>query len=279
MLAPFALLIATQDRTPSVTGRLEILANFHSEALGYDRGIRVSLPEDYDRNPTRRYPVFYMHDGQNLFDGATSFIPNEEWGADETAQRLAKEGKARAMIIVGIDNAGVRRADEYVPTRRRLGKGFAGGRLSLYERFLLHELMPAINEKFRTLEGPKNTALGGSWLGGVATQAIGLAHPEVFGMLAIASPSIWWDGQWMVRQVRALPSATGQKVWIDMGTREGASGISNLRILRDAYVQKGWKLGQDLACVEAEGAGHNEAAWRARFPAMLEFLFPPQAHT
>jgi predicted alpha/beta superfamily hydrolase len=89
----------------------------------------------------------------------------------------------------------------------------------------------------------------------------------------VVSPSVWWGNGDIVGRVGAQPKVAS-RIWLDMGTGEGAEAVSGAQALRDALVQKGWVLGQDLAYVEAPGAAHNEAAWAERVDEILRFLFP-----
>ncbi len=276
----FSVLATAQDvqqgaRIHSVQGDLEIVKGFVSRILSNSRDIRILLPEGYERDATRRYPVLYLNDGQNLFDGTTSFLPNKEWRVDETSRALAEAGLVEKLIIVGVDNAGTERANEYLPTRQRMDNGEEwGGKAELYGKFLTDELMPYVNKRFRTKTGPRFTGLGGSSFGGVLTLDLGLKHPDFFGRLAVVSPSLWWDDQVMLRQVKAIAKRPDLKIWLDVGTKEGANSVSQTLAVRDALVNKGWRLGQSLACVVDQGAVHNEDAWAARFGMVLMFLFP-----
>src|SRR5581483_8314419 len=176
------------------------------------------------------------------------------------------------LIIVGIYNTGEQRADEYTPTR--VEKLKAGGRADLYGRLIVEELRPFIGAHYRTLGGPENTALGGASLGGLVTLYLGLRYPNVFGKLAVMSPSVWWDNGVILREVEKLPGPTPQRIWLDAGTKEGGMVTHNARLLRDALVARGWRPGPDLKYIEARGATHDEAAWGKRFDKVLKYLFP-----
>jgi len=259
----------------TLTGNFRLHPNFHSHHVPDDRDIIVYLPPDYESSPERRYPVFYLHDGQNLFDRATAFA-GEEWQADETAEILIEERAIEPLIMVGIYNSGPHRIDEYTPTTD--AHGHAGGKARLYSAMIIDELMPFIDSHYRTLGSPENTALGGSSLGGLATLYIGLRHPEIFGKLAVVSPSVWWNRGVILRMIRDLPAPHPRpRIWLDVGTHEGTHPR---RILRDArylcaaLCRKGWTLNEDLAYLEVEGGLHNERAWGARMPRILRFLFP-----
>src|SRR5881398_2935331 len=141
-----ASVAAQQPHT--LTGDIRLHRNFHSKVLNNDRDVIVYLPPDYESNKKKRYSVFYLHDGQNLFDGATSFIPGQEWRADEIAQSLILSGKIEPLIIVGIYNTGAARVNEY--TAAADAKYKTGGKADLYGRFLVEELKPFIDSTYRT---------------------------------------------------------------------------------------------------------------------------------
>ena len=261
----------------TLTGNFRRHEGFHSNFLPDNRDVLVYLPPDYDTETHRRYPVLYLHDGQNLFDGATSFVEGQDWHVDETAEALISQGAIQPLIIVGIYNTGPHRMDEYTPTPDpRVGHG---GKADLYARMLIEELKPLIDSQYRTEKDCSHTALGGSSLGGLVSLYIGLRHPKVFGKLAVMSPSVWWDKRTILHDVRHLTVRPDLKIWLDIGTAEGQSPqriVNDVRKLRDVLIRKGWKEGRDLSYVEAEGAGHNEGAWASRVGEMLQFLFPAQ---
>lgn len=263
-----------QEQQHTLTGDIRTHKNFHSRFLSPDRDIIVYLPHGYEKEKKKRYPVLYLHDGQNIFDGATSYIPGMEWRVDETAQALIAAGEIRPLIIVGVYNTGVNRVDEYTPTKD--AKVRQGGKADLYGRMLVEELKPFIDAQYRTLRTSKETGLGGSSLGGLVSLYLGLKYPQVFGKLAVVSPSVWWDERKIVRDVQALKKRPRLRLWMDIGTKEGdtpENATKDTRALRDALVAKGWKENSDLKYFEAEGAEHNEKAWAERVAPMLKFLF------
>jgi predicted alpha/beta superfamily hydrolase len=245
---------------------------FRSRILDTERRVWVYLPPGYDQEPDRRFPVLYMHDGQNVFDGATAFIAGKEWEADETAKRLIGEGRIEPLIIVAVENGGAERANEYTPTEARDG----GGQVDGYARMLVEELKPWVDETFRTRPGREDTGIAGSSYGGIASLWIGLTHADTFGKIAALSTSVDRDDGQIVRFVEALPAKPETLVWTDMGTDEGDGALKAGRRLRDVLVAEGWEEGVDTVYVEAEGEPHNETAWAKRLPAVLEFLFPPR---
>jgi len=264
----------TQAQTPpkrevSLTGEVRQHAGFESRIFGNKRNVTVYLPPNYGTETKRRYPVFYLHDGQNVFDGMTSYIPNAEWRADEVAEALIRAGLIEPIIIVGIDNAQADRANEYLPTRNRN----MGGQAAKYGDFLVEEVMPFINKTYRTKPDGKYTALGGSSFGGIITACVGMQHPTRFSKLAIVSPSVWWDNRVILKMVAAQKSKPNQKVWIDMGTKEGPQGVPDAVALGHAYEKIGFRPGKDLWVYIDSGAEHNEPSWARRFGEILMTFF------
>ena len=260
----------------TLTGNIQEHRGFRSNIFANRRDVLVYLPRGY-RRFRMRYPVLYLQDGQNVFDAATSFS-NVEWGVDETAQRLIRQNLIEPLIIVAIANAGDERIHEYAPTRgvidsnakrKKRSRGIARN----YGRFLIEELKPYIDKKYRTKPEAEFTGLGGSSLGGLLTLSLGLWFPNVFTRLIAMSPSIWWDEQAILKMFEKIEQKLPLKIWLDTGTHE--PGWERARALRDVLVEKGWKLYDDLQYSEIEGGDHSEGAWAARVDPALRFLFPP----
>jgi predicted alpha/beta superfamily hydrolase len=245
---------------------------FRSAILPDDRVISVYLPPQYASDPARSFPVFYLHDGQNLFDPTTSYIPGHTWRVNETADRLNAQGEAEPVICVGVANTGLRRMAEYTPSRDyRMG----GGEGNDYGRLLREELKPWLDRTYRTCPDAANTALGGSSLGGLITLFLGLQHPEVFGKLAVLSPSIWWDQRSILSFVaQAAAPKPKVKIWLDIGTAEGLRHVRDTELLNQRLIKLGWKPGVDLEFLKVPGGFHSEDAWASRFDQVLRFLFP-----
>ena len=250
-------------------GRLRPHPRFSSRYLSTPRDLLVYLPAGYDASEAR-YPVLYLQDGQNLFDSATAFAGNE-WRADLIADEEIGRGCVEPLIIVGINNTGVRRVSEYTPTRDRRTR--KGGKAERYALMLAREIKPFIDQTYRTRKSVKDTGVGGSSLGALVSLVAGLCYPRVFGKLALMSPSVWWDEHSILSLINAWTPPRPQRVWLDTGTAEGSNPtkvVADARLMRDALEAKGLELHYE----EAQGQQHNEAAWSARFPAVLEYLFP-----
>jgi predicted alpha/beta superfamily hydrolase len=241
-----------------------------SHFLPHSRTVAVHLPPEYDLHPHRRYPVLYLHDGQNLFDAATAFA-GVPWRCDETAEELARTGEVTPLIQVGVYNT-PDRLKEYGPTRDGHDQSAA------YGRFLLEEVRPLVDAAYRTLTGPENTGVCGSSMGGLISLELARRHPDVFGRCAALSPSLWWDGERLLHELGDDPDQLSHcRVWLDMGTQEGPSSDGLPPMLRRAR-RMAFHLRHtpphQFRYTEVAGGMHNEWAWAARYPDVLRFLFP-----
>ncbi len=260
-------------RASTVVGALHV-HELASEALGNSRRVRVWLPPGYDApaNAQRCYPVLYMHDGQNCFDDATS--NSGEWRVDETVVELAEAGVIEPIVVVGIDNAGAARSAEYNPPFT----SFAGvaNRGDAYVDFLVDEIMPFVEARYRVADAQEHTLLGGSSYGGNATLYAAMRWPDVFGGLLVESPAVVFpEGDFLARI--GAQEAWPRRIFMAMGTREFGRAdrderlVEMVRDLESLLRERG--LGDDrLRVVVEEGAVHHERAWAARLPEALTFL-------
>lgn len=251
-------------------GRLERIPAFESKILDNSRQVTIYLPAGYDEQAERRYPVLYMQDGQNLFDAERAYVPGQHWRVAEAADAAIGERTARAMIIVGVDHAGVARVDEYTPVHDPKHNG--GGRADEYGRLLAEELKPAIDERFRTLADRHHTAIAGSSLGGLLALHLLLTRSDLFARGAAMSPSIWWGDRAVLAELEAFDGEP-PRLWLDIGGREGLEALQDARAARDLAIGKNW--GRSFHFFEDRRADHSERAWAARVRRVLEFLFPP----
>lgn len=243
---------------------------FHSEFLELDRDVLVWLPSGYEDAAHARYPVLYMHDGQNLFEPDTAFTKGEHWRVGETATALIAQGTIEPLIVVGIYNTGEMRIDEYTPIE---DKKLGGGHADDYGRMIIEELKPMIDRTYRTRTDRDSTGIAGSSLGGLVSLHLAFTHPAVFGKVAALSPSVWWGRKAILKTIREARAKPRLKIWVDMGTAEGRRGLDDARLLKAALVGLGFS-DDELHYAEYEGATHSEQAWSRRVGPMLEFLFP-----
>ena len=258
------------------TGDLR-LHEFRSRIFRNTRFLRVWLPPGYDepQNAARRYPVFYLNDGQNLFEPATAFA-GVEWQVDETADRLISEAAVPPMIFVGIDNSGKDRLREYMPYRS-MHPRMIRVRGKYYPKFLMSEVMPLVEANYRVATGPENTGLGGSSLGALIALYTAIVQPNLIGKLLLESPSLWASNRQIIqesRKVRIWP----ERVFLGVGTSETGNTERSRSVVDDvrelaAIVRRAVLSESRLRLVIKDGAGHNESAWAERFPEALQFLF------
>jgi predicted alpha/beta superfamily hydrolase len=242
--------------------------HFHSDVMKQERKVLVMLPAEYDASPQTRYPVLYMHDGQRVF---------VDWRIDELMEPLFAANQMQPIIVVAIFNGDSQeeRFSDYTPTHD--SKFAKSGNADLYGRMIVEELKAIMDSEFRTAPEPANTAIGGTSLGGLVSLYLALKYPNIFGKVAVMSPSVWWDKQMILREVKKLNSKPAQKIWLDIGTKEGDQAIAATKALRDALLAKGWRRDLDLKYFEANGAEHDEKSFARRAPEMLKYLFPPVA--
>lgn len=283
--APPAAVPLIPPKESSVLGELEIIT-INSKVFRNIRNLRVWLPANYFApvNRNKHYPVLYMQDGQNLFDEATAI--RHEWRFDETVQFLTGSMLIHPMIVVGIDST-PRRANEYLPypdaNNKELGK-FESQDVhgKQYGDFVINEVMPLIQKKYRVLTGAHNTGIGGSTYGGAVTLYTVLARPGVFGKVLIESPSLLIGNEQLLRDAEKATQFP-EKMYMAIGTAEeseekaSAKDVEEVTELEKILRAKG--LGPNrLKVVVEEGAKHDEIAWAKRLQTALLFLYGSDIH-
>lgn len=261
---------APEPETAEPDPRLRLHPQFHSRFLTEDRDIIVCLPPGYEESPETRYSVLYMHDGQNLFDPATSFVRGRTWQMKESSEALTAAGEIEPLIIVGIYNT-PRRIDEYTHAQDAKHQG---GNADDYGRMIVDELKPFIDAEYRTLPGEDNTAMGGSSLGGLVTLYLGVQHAAVFSRLAVFSPSIWWNYKSILSFVNDYEGPPWPKIWLSMGSAEAKRAQPDADLLYKRLVVNGWKPEITIHYERVPGGTHDETAWAEQVKPMLRFLFP-----
>ncbi len=231
------------------------------------RDVHVYLPRGYTENTTRRYPVVYFHDGQNVFDPATAYN-HVEWQADETATREISQGRMREAILVGIDNTTARIPEYQPPSDSYQG---TPGRADAYANFVINNVRPYIDTNFRSLNDRKNTMTIGSSMGGLVSLYLGREF-TTFGKIAVMSPALW-TSPFYVGQVNG-ETKKPLRVHLDMGTGEPQDDFDNCLSMYDTHLAQGYAVNDDVEFVAGCGQPHNEAAWSQRLPQVLDFLLP-----
>src|SRR5580765_1736684 len=230
-----------------------------SPQLRNRRGVDVYLPASYNEG-RGRYPVVYLQDGQNLSDPAIAFA-GQTWHIDEGLPWLAERGIE--PIVVGLHNTGERLA-EYSPFPDARHGGGDGDR---YARFLIDTVKPRIDGEFRTRRDRDSTIVGGSSMGGLISLYLFFRRPSPFGGAAVMSPSIWFAGREILSFVQRARTTRG-RIYLDVGTAEGAGTLRNARTLRRLLRKKGYQR-DTLGYLEAEGHQHREPDWAWRLPQAL----------
>ncbi len=232
---------------------------FEIPQLNRKRTIRIYLPEGY-KNSTKRFPVLYMQDGQNLFDDATSGFG--EWGVDESLDSLEKAKRA-TCIVVGIDNSSYR-LTEYNPF---YFERFGAGEGNAYADFIAQTLKPFVDRNFRTLPQKESTLIAGSSMGGLIAYFTMLKYPEIFGKAGVFSPAFWTADSIRAYSNDRAAKTTG-KVFFYMGAKEGEQYINDMQEIAEAFGLK--TTGTAYAVIDAEGK-HQEAFWRKWFPEFIRW--------
>lgn len=262
-----------KDKPSTVSKNVSILSeNFFIPQLNKTRKIWLYLPPDY-KTSTKKYPVIYMHDGQNLFDEANSF--SGEWEVDETLDKLFEENGFGA-IVIGIDNCGVKRLDEYSPW---VNEKYGGGEGKDYVQFIVETLKPFVDKNYRTKPEVENTAIIGSSMGGLISFYAVMSHPTIFGMGGVFSPSFWFsDESFEFAKINGNLNTT--KIYFLGGANEGGNETFKEinKTAQDLYKMdrvlksQGFNVENTTIKIVPEGE-HNEKLWRENLEAALLWLF------
>lgn len=240
--------------------------DFFMPQLDRSRRIWLYLPPDYETSG-KSYPVIYMHDGQNLFDSQTSFAG--EWQVDETLNALFEQGDFGA-IVVGIDNGGDQRLDEYSPW---VNPEYGGGEGDAYVRFIADTLKPYINEHYRTLPQAGCTALFGSSMGGLISTYGAVSDPDDFGKVGAFSPSYWFAMDDLTSYIDASGADLSDTDIYFLASANEDGMAADIDQVRGHLQGLGLTDAHDVVKIDDYG-GHNEAYWRGEFAAAYQWMFP-----
>ncbi len=249
---------------PTGNATIQDLGLIPSALLGNSRRVRVYLPPGYDTGADR-YPVLYLHDGQQIFGSTTAFY------LDRALTPLILSGAVRPLLVVAIDNRGdATRVMDYTMAPPNVG--------ALYARMVAEELKPRIDASFRTWPGPATTGVGGVSLGAGLSWYMGLTHSNVFGIVIAQSGVTKAMGGFpnYIATVQNFPGKPPLRIWYDRGTADGeAFHQVSEQEMRAALIAKGMVEGQDFRYLLVPGALHTWGYWAQRIDPFMRFLFPP----
>jgi predicted alpha/beta superfamily hydrolase len=256
-----------KDNNVVINGQITGMVKYHTKIKGDSikpRDVIVWLPPDYDKNTKKRYPVLYMHDGQNIFDPKTASF-KVDWQLDETADSLIRMKKMRPVIIVGIYNTSDR-MQEYCPTTK--GKA--------YRDFVVKKVKPMIDSLYRTMPDRENTAVGGSSAGGLVSFMLLWENETVFSKAICMSPAFKIE---VIDYVKEVEKYTGKKkdikIYIDNGGIDLETRLQpGVDDMIKALDKKGYKKDKDYFVVIDKNAAHTESEWAKRMPFPLTLFFP-----
>lgn len=269
-------------RDPHLTGDLRSWTDVELPGLGRSAQIYAWLPPGHDESD-QRYPVLYLHDGDNLFLPERAF-GGVAWDVDRAMTRLAADGVP--AIVIGVPCHPTLRHEEYSPHPRA---GVGPGRAADYAAFLVDHLKPAVDAALRTRPGREDTVTAGSSLGGVVSAYLWQEYQEVFGGAGLFSTAFWWPGDDRMVDSLGADLAAGRlsgRVYVDVGAHEDHLDPEHERL----YVEHAERLVADLRradvpvqfVLDSQG-WHFEDAWARRFPGAAEWLLrghavAPPAH-
>lgn len=260
-------------RPGRVRGQIEILRDLRFSPGDGPRTVRVYLPAAYQAEPTRRFPVLYLHDGQNVLDHPQSEV-SPTWGVDSCLDRLVERQDLAPWITVALDHRGFGRIRDYSPWPDPRAPIEPGG--AEHAAFVAGALVPFIDRNLRTLPGAEHRAIGGSSLGGLMALYLGWSRPDLFGRVLALSPSVMWGESQLARFWSLRGPAT--RLYLDVGSRElfdaGSFQLHYGVEVREfaAHLRMLGYREDELRFVLDPRGQHSEADWRRRLPAALRWL-------
>ncbi len=267
----------TAPKKSTAAKNVSILSEeFYMPQLDRKRRIWIYLPPNYD-SANKKYPVMYMHDGQNLFDTATSYAG--EWEVDETLNKLYKE-KGFELIVIGIENGGEKRMNEYSPWKH---DKYGGGEGEAYVDFIVKTLKPYVDTNYRTKSDKENTAIMGSSMGGLISYYAGLKYSETFSKIAVFSPSFWFADE-SIKYAKVLRDLKNSKMYFLAGGKEGVKNtdfaeisktVSDMNTVITILIEEGLNSDNINSKIIPEGT-HNEKLWKDNFEEAVLWLFDEQ---
>lgn len=322
LLSGLAALAGIGMMSPSLAqaqGRIAFEGKLASPLLGGHRVIHIRVPASYDTDTSRRYPVLYVHDGQNAFTTAGTNVAFGwgNWELDRTVDQLERQRRMREIIVVAVDATVQRYAEYRGPARPYTAEQLArlkrrppapgdDGPFRTYARFLIEELKPKIDREYRTLSGASDTGLLGSSLGGICSLALAWDHPDRFGLVASLSGAFQVEDRYLLEAILRVYQGPPKplRIYLDSGVIDftgSDDGRKDTEAVAERLRRIGWRDAVDLVHFvdaltireadlpgtglrrdkweETQTSQHNEFYWRLRVWRPLVFLFPPEAAT
>ena len=243
-----------------------ITDSFYMPQLNRFRRVWICLPHDYVKKKDVKYPVIYMHDGQNVFDAKTSYAG--EWGVDECLDTLEKK-TGKGFIVVAIDNGNDKRISEYTAWKN---SKYGGGEGAQYIDFMVKTLKPYIDKNYRTLSNKENTAMIGSSLGGLISVYAAIRYPKVYGKIGNFSPAYWINMDSLKSYIKATKYPISFRIYTFAGKKESTTITTEIFSIEEILKQAGLKSSQIKTTIYDDGE-HREWFWRREFPKAVEWLF------
>lgn len=257
--------IATGGGNVTLPANVTILdEQFYMASLDRHRRIWVYLPPDYETT-TKKYPVMYMQDGQNLFDRSTAFAG--EWGVDESLNSLFEEG-FEVPIVIGIDNGSDKRIDEYCPWEN---SQYGGGEGLQYINFIKDQLKPYIDSNFRTASTAEHATIMGSSLGALIAHFAGLSFPETFGNFGLFSPAFWINPEIFDSALYDNLNQS-QRFYFMAGDKESARMVEDMERVFGLLLSQGI-ADENVFMKVVKNGEHNEFLWRTQFKEAVKWLY------
>ncbi|RAJ25351.1 putative alpha/beta superfamily hydrolase [Gelidibacter algens] len=260
ILIAFIFGLSTLTHAQSTASAQVSTFTIEAPQLQVKKKIWVYLPKDYLKSTTE-YPVIYMHDAQNLYDAATSYVG--EWNVDESLDSIANS----KVIIVGIEHGNDKRMDELTPYPNET---YGGGKGDQYLDFIINTLKPQIDASYRTLKNVKHTSIFGSSLGGLLSFYAVVKYPETFGNAGIFSPSFWFSNR-IFNLVSETTISPNSRFYFLAGSEESETMVPDQTKMVDLLLTKGVPQ-NNIKNTITEGGQHNEALWRQNFPKAYQWL-------
>lgn len=248
----------TSNHTIKTTSKIELSRHpfllakaIRIEKLRRRRRVWAFLPSDYCENTDKRYPVIYLNDGQNVFEGWKAAF-GKGWDA-----HLTMGGLAGQHILIGVEHGKRYRKSEYVPFDPFGQLSFEG---NAYSDFVANELKNYVDKTLRTRPERQFTAIVGSSLGGLNALFTGFKHQDVFSKVGVFSPSLWASPA-ILPLIERIGKHYETKFYLSVGSKEGRYTVDHVHRLNKTLLSAGFSTQLN----EVPNGQHNETLWKSEF--------------